>query len=468
MNKFNSILKDTIVIGFGNLFSKGIIFFLVPLQTAMMTTSDYGLAEMLFNLLNVLIPIFTLGISEAGMRFSIDKANNKKSVFFVVTMLPLIGGIVLALIVLPVYFLCDEYKQYFFQLFVLYFCFSLREIYLQFSKGINKLRLYSFGSICFAVLLFLFSYYFLAIKNNGVNGYLNSYILANLITVLYLIFCGKLRKYADFSIKYFDKVLFKSMILYSLPLVSNLLAWWITNLSNRYILAHYCTLSDVGIYSALAKFSLIISTVYGVFFQSWQINAAKNINMEEGRKEFFTVIHDYFLFAVVLGSALFMMFSTTVASIFIRGDFTEAYQYLPGIVFMGTACCLPMYWGAIYGALKNTKGAFYSTVCGSIASMAFNFLLIPEYGIYGAVISAVISYCVVMIYRIININKIILIDLNTIKHLIGFSCLLIQVYIYTFSTNNIFLGNVVLMIILLAVYYKNFIGLYSIVKQIKI
>ena len=44
MNKFNSILKDTIVIGFGNLFSKGIIFFLVPLQTAMMTTSDYGLA----------------------------------------------------------------------------------------------------------------------------------------------------------------------------------------------------------------------------------------------------------------------------------------------------------------------------------------------------------------------------------------------------------------------------------------
>ena len=109
-----------------------------------MTTSDYGLAEMLFNLLNVIIPIFTLGISEAGMRFSIDKANNKKSVFFVVTILPLIGGIVLALILLPVYFLCDEYKQYFFQLFVLYFCFSLREIYLQFSKGINKLRLYSF------------------------------------------------------------------------------------------------------------------------------------------------------------------------------------------------------------------------------------------------------------------------------------------------------------------------------------
>ena len=467
MNKFNSILKDTIVIGFGNLFSKGIIFFLVPLQTAMMTTSEYGLAEMLFNLLNVIIPIFTLGISEAGMRFSIDKANNKKSVFFVVTILPLIGGIVLALILLPVYFLCDEYKQYFFQLFVLYFCFSLREIYLQFSKGINKLRLYSFGSICFAVLLFLFSYYFLTIKNNGVNGYLNSYILANLITVLYLIFCGKLRMYADFSIKYFDKDLFKSMILYSLPLVSNLLAWWITNLSNRYILAYYCSLNDVGIYSALAKFSLIISTVYGVFFQAWPINAAKNINMKNARNEFFTAIHDYFLFTVVLGSALFMMCSEPIAKIFIRGEFTESYQYLPGIVFMGTACCLPMYWGAIYGALKNTKGAFYSTMCGSITSIAFNFLLIPEYGIYGAVISAVISYCVVMIYRIIDINKIILIDLNMIKHLLGFLCLLIQVYVYIFSPDNIIIGNTFLMIILLVVYYKNFIGLLYAVKNLK-
>ena len=162
-----------------------------------------------------------------------------------------------------------------------------------------------------------------------------------------------------------------------------------------------------------------------------------------------------------------MIFSRNIADLLVLGNFNEVYQYLAGMVFVGTISCLPMYWGAIYGALKNTKGAFYSTVSGSIASMAFNFLLIPEYGIYGAVISSVISYCVVMVYRIIDINKIILIDLNTIKHLIGFLCLLIQVYVYTFSTKNIFLGNVVLMIILLAVYYKNFIGLFYIAKKLK-
>ncbi len=94
-------------------------------------------------------------------------------------------------------------------------------------------------------------------------------------------------------------------------------------------------------------------------------------------------------------------------------------------------------------------------------------MLIPEYGIYGAVISAVISYCVVMIYRIIDINKIILIDLNMIKHLLGFLCLLIQVYVYIFSPDNIIIGNTFLMIILLVVYYKKLYWIIICSKEFK-
>lgn len=465
MNQFKSLIKDTAIIGFGNIFSKGIIFFLIPLQTSVMSKSDYGIAEMLFNLVNIIIPIFTLGIAEAGMRFSIDRAEQRGKIFFIVNSLPFIGGIILLMIAIPFCLLYVNYRQYIIDLFLLYLCFSLREIYLQFSKGIDRVKLFSLGSILFSFSLLCLTYYLLVIKSLGVSGYLYSYIIANLITCFFMLSYGNLKEYLSVDYKNFDVTLLKAMLLYSLPLVSNLLAWWITSMSNRYILAYFCTLDDVGVYSALAKFSLILTTVYGVFFQSWQLNAAKSINME-GRSDFFAKVHDYYLMAVVAGSSVFLMISNFVASIFIRGNFIGSFQYLPGIVLTGTACCLPMYWGAIYGAMKDTKGAFYSTVCGSLGSVVLNFLLIPKYGIWGAIISTIVSYFIVTIYRTIEINRVIHMKLFVTKHTLGLLILILQaVGMSYFSKTGEIIGLYLFSFVsLLIVYKENFVSLANHVK----
>lgn len=468
MNQFKSLIKDTAIIGFGNIFSKGIIFFLIPLQTSVMSKSDYGIAEMLFNLVNIIIPIFTLGIAEAGMRFSIDMAEQRKKIFCIVNSLPFVGGLFLVILAIPLCLLYVEYQRYIIDLFLLYLCFSLREIYLQFSKGIGRVKLFSLGSFLFSFSLLCLTYYLLVIKSLGVSGYLYSYIIANLITCFFMLSYGNLKEYLSVDYRNFDVNLLKAMLLYSLPLVSNLLAWWITSMSNRYILAYFCTLDDVGVYSALAKFSLILTTVYGVFFQSWQLNAAKSINMEE-RSDFFAKVHDYYLMAVVIGSSVFLMISDFVASIFIRGIFTGSFQYLPGIVLTGTACCLPMYWGAIYGAMKDTKGAFYSTVCGSLGSVALNFLLIPKYGIWGAIISTISSYLIVTVYRSIEINRIIHMKLFVTKHILGLIILSLQAVGLSYLSNT---GEIIGLylfsfISLLLVYKENIVSLAKQVKRVR-
>lgn len=463
---FRQLLKDTTIIGFGNFFSKGIIFFLIPLQTSVLSKSDYGIAEMLFNLVNIIIPIFTLGITEAGMRFSLDMAEQRKKIFFIVNSLPFIGGILLIMIAVPLCLLYVEYKQYIIDLFLLYLFFSLRDIYLQFSKGLGRVKLFSLGSFLFSLSLLCLTYYLLVIERLGVNGYLYSYIIANLITCFFMLSYGNLKEYLSIDYKNFDVTLFKSMLSYSLPLVSNILAWWITSMSNRYILAYFCTLDDVGVYSVLAKFSLILTTIYGVFFQSWQLNAAKSINMEE-RSDFFAKVHNYYLMAVVTGSSIFMMFSNFVASVFIRGNFTGGFQYLPGIIFTGTACCLPMYWGAIYGAMKDTKGAFCSTVCGSFGSIVLNFLLIPNYGIFGAIIATIISYLIVTVYRVIEINRIIQIELFLTKNIFGLVVLTGQAMgmSYFGRIEEIIGLNLFTIIFLLIIYKENFISVVSYIKK---
>lgn len=422
---YRELLKDTAIIGFGNIFSRGIVFFLIPLQTSVMSKSEYGLAEMLFNLVNILIPIFTLGIAEAGMRFAIGAKEDQEKVFSIITIVPFFGSAILLVLLAPVMFVYQEYREYCLSLIFLFFFFSYKDIYLQFCKGVNYLRIYALGSILFSVSLLVLSYIFLVTNSYDVNGYMYSYVLANFVTVVYLLIYGRFYKYFAGIKDAFDIILCRLMVSYSLPLICNLLAWWITGISNRYVIAYYCTLEDVGVYSALAKFSLILTTIFGVFFQSWQINAAKNINIKD-RSSFFTKVHDIFIISLIIVSSIFLMFSGLIASMFLRGGFVDSLQYLPGIVITGTACCMPMYWGAIYGALKDTKGAFYSTFCGSIGSVLFNFLLIPAYGIYGAIASTVISYIIVTVYRAYELNRMLEIRLSVGKNLCGFIVLAMQ------------------------------------------
>lgn len=457
MNRSQALLKDTAFIALGDIFSKGIFFLLIPIQTAVMSKGEYGLAEMLFNLINILIPIFTLGIAEAGMRFSIGNIGNRSKVFSIITTIPIIGGFVLSAILYISHFVYPRYAEYASGLLLLYLPYSLMKIYLQFSKGIEKLRIFLQGSILFSISLVGFTYYFLYFRHDGVNGYLNTYTFSSLLTILYLFLAGKFYKNLLAPQKAFEGVLFKQMITYSLPLICNLIAWWITNMSNRYILAYFTTLEDVGIYSVLAKFSLIIVTVYGMFFQSWQISAAKNIDMN-GREKFFAQVHDYYLFAVFGGSFIFITMADFWAGIFINKNFIEAFKYLPGIVLSGTISCLPMYWGAIYAAFKDTRGGFYSTFCGSIASVILNFILIPTCGIYGAIFSTILCYLIVEIYRVLDINKSLNIDLHIRKHLLGLLIYIVQVCLYTFSQGIWILVGDLFLLLCFCFVYKQELG----------
>ena len=77
-NKY--LIKNTIVLSIGNFGSKLITFFLVPLYTNILTTSEYGTIDLITILTTVIVPLITLNISEAVMRYSMDKNSNKEKI----------------------------------------------------------------------------------------------------------------------------------------------------------------------------------------------------------------------------------------------------------------------------------------------------------------------------------------------------------------------------------------------------
>lgn len=67
------LAKNTLIFTIGNFGSKFIAFFLVPLYTSVLRTEEYGVADLITTLCAVIAPVLILNISEAIMRFSLDK-----------------------------------------------------------------------------------------------------------------------------------------------------------------------------------------------------------------------------------------------------------------------------------------------------------------------------------------------------------------------------------------------------------
>ena len=85
MSKLKYLAKNTLIFGISQFSSKVIVFLLLPLYTSYMTTSDYGSADLIVSTIGLLLPIFTMQMSSAVMRFAIDEktaiASLRKAVF---------------------------------------------------------------------------------------------------------------------------------------------------------------------------------------------------------------------------------------------------------------------------------------------------------------------------------------------------------------------------------------------------
>ena len=133
---YKALVSDAAVFAAGNMLTKLIQFLLLPMYTALLTTEQYGIGELVNNTAELLYPLCCLGVYEGMFRFSIDRDSDNKAV--------LSTGIGIALSLLPVVAAAGFFGysftgfDYTWQLVILCFITSFKVIFLQFSKGIGK------------------------------------------------------------------------------------------------------------------------------------------------------------------------------------------------------------------------------------------------------------------------------------------------------------------------------------------
>lgn len=409
-SKYRILASNTIIFAIGNILVKLISFFLMPFYTSVLTTAQYGVAELLNNTIEIVLPLATLCIVEAVYRFSIDKESNPSTLFVNSLVILIVGDIFVGIASLICFYLLGyEYTIYF---FILYVTTTFYKLTTQFARGLGHVKRYVLYGVINSLILVISNVVLLIFFHGGIAAYLVSFSIGYGATGLIAVVISKEYKYA--KIRNYDFIKLKEMLKYSLPSIPNMISWWVNSLSDRYIILLFCGEKLTGLYTAASKLPAMVNLVTSIFQQAWQYSAAVEINSDDNKYFFSNVFRVYSYFCVVICSALIMVNKLT-CRILLQSDFYLSWRFVPLLLLAATFGCISTYFGTFYNAIKDNRMLMISTLVGAVVNIIINFILIPTWGPMGATIATASSYFIVMLIRIINVKKIIKIDISIVR-----------------------------------------------------
>ena len=90
------LANNTVVFFIGSLGSKIIMYFLMPIYTLYLSTSEYAVVDLYNSAMELVIPLFSVRIASANFRFSMEKSISKNlvlstsTIFIIFSSVPMI------------------------------------------------------------------------------------------------------------------------------------------------------------------------------------------------------------------------------------------------------------------------------------------------------------------------------------------------------------------------------------------
>ena len=357
--KYRDLSKNTILFTINSFGSKLISFLLVPLYTYVLSTNDYGTADLITSTVQLLVPVLTLNIQDAVLRFSLDKEYDKRAVISVGIKHNFIGLILLLFGIIAVRGLrvlsLDNIYIYF--LIMSFILNGLHNSFSMYLKANDKVYVLVISGIINTLITCVLNILLLVTFKNGITGYLIANVAGIFIAVCIMLICGGI--YKEFRFKT-EKKLSQAMIGYALPLVMNSVAWWINNASDKYILTFFCGIAVNGIFSVAYKIPTILSTIQGVFYNSWSVSAITEFD-ENDSDGFMGTMYTLYSCMSILGCSGIMLLNYPLARILYAKGFFEAWYYVPLLLLGATFNGIALFEGCMFTAVKKTKEVFRTT-----------------------------------------------------------------------------------------------------------
>jgi O-antigen/teichoic acid export membrane protein len=421
-SRYKTLLKDTMIFALGNFGKKLILFLMVPLYTNFMSDAEYGIAELVFTIAQLMAPFISVVIFDAVIRFGLSRDERKEDVLLVgLTVLGM--SAVLGLLLTPVIGLYRAMAEWKWYLYVYVISSIAGSIGFNYLKAKGKNRAFALLSVVQTALMAGLNVFFLVYRSMGIRGYLLAYILSEAVVTVCLFFAAGVA--GDVKTARFDRDLFRRMVLFSAPLILNNVSWWVIQSSDKVMVEAMISAAALGIYTAAAKIPALINVLVSIFQQAWGISAVREFETTNDRDYYSTVLR--YLFLVISGACVFFVaVMKAFMSRYVGKEFVDAWQYVPLLLVSAVFAGVAGYFGSMYSAIKKSVNNMVSTAAAAVVNLAVNWLLIPHMGIWGAVIGTLAAYIMIAFVRLFDVKRFVTIDVQWRSFLPTAAILLVQ------------------------------------------
>lgn len=398
-----ALFKNTGIIAIGQLSTKILSFLLLPLYTALLSSTEYGLIDLLSTYSAFITVIVGLQLSQAIFRFLATNRDDEEkicnicsSIFFSTLVLILIYSVVFA-VIQP--YIKLEYK-WFLLLNV------IASIFLQTAsgmiRGLGNNGLYAFGNFISTSVILVLNVIVLTVMHKGVAAMLISNIIGPFAGGIVICVFGKLHRHIRLSC--FSKKEIKVMLSYAIPLVPNELSWSLIHSSDRMIISNILSIAANGLIAVASKFSYVYTTAFSIFNTSWTEQVVIHYKDNGGPKYISDMFNRMITFfgCLAIGIIACMPF---VYSIFINEQYSEGYGLVPFYMIAVFFNAVIGMISAIYLVHNETKKVAISTGVAAAVNIIVDLALVKIIGVYAAPVSSICGYLTISAWRVWDVNK---------------------------------------------------------------
>jgi len=436
MNKYRSLAQNIALFAINSIATKLISFLLVPLYTYYLSEGEYGITDMSLTVITLMVPLATLSVSDAVLRFVIDdRANADKYItsgFAIVLLSYLIIAFCLPILDLGIFGGLGDYKLWF---WLAYASNALLTYQSNVSRALDQVRIIPFAAGLSSLATLGGAFLFIAKFGMGIEGYFISVIFGGLVGSAVYELMGKHRKHLVKVPFQAIRVNLGAMMAYAIPLTPNTLFWWVNNSVSRFFVTGFLGIAANGLYAAASKIPNLLNTVFQIFQQAWQISAYQEFG-KKGSKGFFTTVFSVLQLVMFSCAALLSMLSPVLADLLLQNSFYTAWNLIPILLIAFFFSTIFSFYGTVYTASMDTGKLFVTTLVGAIATIIGCWLLVPSLGLLGAGVADVLSNFLVMLTRVWGANHVVSIEVSWLSFYACVALLFVQAALAVLGVNH--------------------------------
>ncbi|MFC4652182.1 lipopolysaccharide biosynthesis protein [Lactococcus nasutitermitis] len=428
MNKiFKSLVGNTFIFAIGNGSALLVSFFMIPIYTSILSTTAFGISDVINTTVSMLLPIVSLNIFTAVFRWSLSESSIKEEVFSNGLFVTMIGAA--SSIIIGVFIFLFQVKY----AWAVAFNISgvvLLNFFQNFFRGTDKIRLYAFSGVVGAVANAILNILLMIVFKFGLTGYLLSLIISNYTTVLFLVIFGNGFHYWDKNLISRKKIF--EMLRFSMPMIPNSFTWWMTNDISRIIILIFIGPAGNGLYAIANKLPSMMFTLFSLFQNAWQISSVKTAK-EKDVEKIYSITFNVVVALMIYVSTLIISVVKIFMHYYVAPSYYEAWKFIPILLMTAMLSNISGFLGTTYLVAKETKGLFTTTIWGTVVNIVMSCVLIPVIGVQGAAISGALGFLVVSSIRLKQTAKWVKIQVNWLGHMfliLGYFFVSLNEYIY--------------------------------------